>query len=80
MATDVRKNLTVVNPQWTALFQSCNVKTMKFGIPFPLAGVEDSSLCVLPFVVLCARFLSLLCTGDGLFKGADSCRNMVSKS
>lgn len=64
LATDVRKDLTVENPQWTELFLSYNVKTMKFGIsfcPFPLASIEDSSLCTLPFVVLSARFLCPCC-------------------
>lgn len=60
MATDVRKDLTVVNPRWTELFLSCNIKSLKFGIsrPFPLVSVEDSSNCTLPLVVLGARFLS----------------------
>lgn len=64
LTTDVRKDLTVVNPQWTELFLSHNGKTRKFGIslcPFPLASVEDSSVCTLPFVVLSASFLCLCC-------------------
>lgn len=51
LASNVRKDLTVVNPQWAELFLPYNVKTMKFGFslcPFPLAGVEDyCSVCPL---------------------------------
>jgi len=63
LATDVRKDLTVVNPQWTEFFLSYNAKTMKFGIslcPFPLASAEDSSVCMLPSVVLRAKEQSLV--------------------
>lgn len=44
LASHVRKDLTVVNPQWAELFLSYNVKTMKFGL----------SLCPFPLSALCA--------------------------
>lgn len=56
LATGVRKDLTVVNPQWTELFLSCNVKTMKFGMSFcPFhwlaQGTPPSARCLLWFSV-----------------------------